>query len=249
MSTDRDVTGIVRSWLEEGVTALPDRVLDAVLDQLPATPQRRARWPAWRLNTMTTPLRLAAAAAAIGVLAAAVGIVPRTSGPGALDQAASPSPAASPSAVSPGVLVTGTFAKVLPGDDDFSESNAADFGLQERGRGYMGETMTSDPRLSGTVTASDNADRFCDGVCSPDTLQADLLWGTFEIANADGTWVGTSVGTTDMAADGAGVTYYELSGTGAYDGMSAVLFETEEFPGPIFNLSGVMFPGELPPER
>ena len=42
MSTDRDVTRIVRSWLEEGVTALPDRVLDAVLDQLPATPQRRA---------------------------------------------------------------------------------------------------------------------------------------------------------------------------------------------------------------
>ena len=38
MSTDRDVTRIVRSWLEEGVTALPDRVLDAVLDQLPATP-------------------------------------------------------------------------------------------------------------------------------------------------------------------------------------------------------------------
>ena len=42
MSTDRDTTRIVRSWLEEGVTELPDRVLDAVLDQLPATPQRRA---------------------------------------------------------------------------------------------------------------------------------------------------------------------------------------------------------------
>jgi hypothetical protein len=41
MSTDRDVTSIVRSWLDEGVTALPDRVLDAVLDQVPATPQRR----------------------------------------------------------------------------------------------------------------------------------------------------------------------------------------------------------------
>ena len=52
MSTDRDVTRIVRSWLEEGATALPDRVLDTVLDQLPATPQRRAWWPAWRFREM-----------------------------------------------------------------------------------------------------------------------------------------------------------------------------------------------------
>ena len=53
MSTDRDVTRIVRSWLEEGVTALPDRVLDSVLDQVPATPQRRVTWwPARRLPAM-----------------------------------------------------------------------------------------------------------------------------------------------------------------------------------------------------
>ena len=32
MSTDREVTRIVQSWLEEGVNALPDRVLDSVLD-------------------------------------------------------------------------------------------------------------------------------------------------------------------------------------------------------------------------
>ena len=48
MSTERDVTRIVRSWLEEGVTTLPDRVLDTVLDQIPATRQRRAWWPARR---------------------------------------------------------------------------------------------------------------------------------------------------------------------------------------------------------
>ena len=52
MSTDRDVTRIVRSWLEEGATALPDRVLDVVLDQVPATPQRRPWWPAWRFADM-----------------------------------------------------------------------------------------------------------------------------------------------------------------------------------------------------
>ena len=70
MSTERDVTRIVRSWLEEGVTALPDRVLDAVLDQVPATHQRRAWWPARRLREMNTPLRIAVAAVAVVAVAA-----------------------------------------------------------------------------------------------------------------------------------------------------------------------------------
>lgn len=48
MSTDRATTRAVRLWLEEGVTALPDRVLDAVLDQLPATRQRQSAW--WRVR-------------------------------------------------------------------------------------------------------------------------------------------------------------------------------------------------------
>jgi hypothetical protein len=73
MSTDRDTTRIVRSWLEVGVTALPDRVLDSVLDQLPATPQRRAMWPVRRFRDMNTFTRFAVAAAAV-VAFAVVGI-------------------------------------------------------------------------------------------------------------------------------------------------------------------------------
>ena len=60
MSTDRETTRVVRSWLDEGVTKLPDRVLDAVLDQVPATPQRRSGWSAWRSYRMNTYLKLAA---------------------------------------------------------------------------------------------------------------------------------------------------------------------------------------------
>ena len=62
MSTDRDTTRIVRSWLEEGVTALPDRVLDAVLDQVPATPQRRSWWPARRFTQHEQPTRASVSA-------------------------------------------------------------------------------------------------------------------------------------------------------------------------------------------
>ena len=97
MSTDRDVTRIVRSWLEEGVTALPDRVLDAVLDQVPATRQRRAWWPARRLPQMNTPIRIAMAAAAVVVLALiGVNLIPRTGGVGGPPRRPPPTPAPAP---------------------------------------------------------------------------------------------------------------------------------------------------------
>jgi hypothetical protein len=79
MSADRDVDSIVRSWLEEGVTALPDRVLDNVLDRLPATHQRRSWWPARRLHEMNTPIRIAMAAAVVVVVVLiGINLMPRT---------------------------------------------------------------------------------------------------------------------------------------------------------------------------
>jgi hypothetical protein len=60
--------------MDEGVTQLPDRVLDAVLDQLPATPQRRVTWwPARRPQTMNTMLKFGLAAVVVAV-AALIGI-------------------------------------------------------------------------------------------------------------------------------------------------------------------------------
>lgn len=69
MSTDRETTRSVRSWLDEGVTTLPDRVLDAVLDQVPATPQRRPWRPARRFPPMNNATRIALAAVAVIALA------------------------------------------------------------------------------------------------------------------------------------------------------------------------------------
>jgi len=96
MSADRDTTRIVRSWLEEGVTALPDRVLDTVLDQVPATPQRRSWWPARRSNFMNSYAKLAMAAAAI-VVVGIVGynVLPNIGDPGTR---ATPTPVATPTA-------------------------------------------------------------------------------------------------------------------------------------------------------
>jgi hypothetical protein len=115
MSTDRDVTRIVRSWLEEGVTALPDRVLDTVLDQVPATSQRRPWWPARRVQRMNTAPKLAfAAAAVVAVAVAGINFLPGkggTGGPGVAlpSPTASPSPTPSPIAFRDGPLVAGRY--------------------------------------------------------------------------------------------------------------------------------------------
>lgn len=123
MSTDPEVTRIVRSWLEEGVTALPDRVLDNVLDRVPATPQRRAWWPAWRLPHMNTQIRIAMAAVAVVVIALiAINFLPKAASVGgppstALPTSAAPTstPAPSPSPVALYVDPTGTPASLSPG--------------------------------------------------------------------------------------------------------------------------------------
>jgi hypothetical protein len=120
MSADRDVNSIVRSWLEDGATALPDRVLDNVLDQLPATPQRRSLWPARRFGEMNNFAKLAVAAAAVAVVAfAGIRLLPgegNTGGPLPSESASlSPSPIASPSPSRPltefpeGPLTAGTY--------------------------------------------------------------------------------------------------------------------------------------------
>lgn len=98
MTPETDPTRVVRSWLADGVTELPDRVLDAVLDQLPATPQRRATpWPVRRLTSMNAAMRFAVAAAlvvAVGIGAYVMaGGAPPVGGP---EGSPTPSPTATP---------------------------------------------------------------------------------------------------------------------------------------------------------
>jgi hypothetical protein len=108
MSTDREATRIVRSWLEEGVTVLPDRVLDAVLDQVPTTPQRRSWWPAWRSATMNTYAKFAIAAAAVLVVAVVgYNFLPGRGGVGG--PAATPSPTDVPRLPANGPIEAGTY--------------------------------------------------------------------------------------------------------------------------------------------
>ena len=113
MRSEREANRIVRSWLETGSTAVPERVIDAVLADLHVTPQRRPPWSARRLQGMNTVARLAAIAAVIAVaVAAAAGLVPRAPSVGSPSESGPPvgasfnAPSASPSAS--GATITGT---------------------------------------------------------------------------------------------------------------------------------------------
>ena len=112
MSSDPETTRIVRSWLDDGVTQLPDRVLDAVLDQIPATPQRRVTW--WplrqaRATTTTMAVALAAAAVVVAITFIGLGVLSgdRVGGPGA-DEAI-------PSPTSPAMQLPSGQARLEPG--------------------------------------------------------------------------------------------------------------------------------------
>lgn len=107
MSADRETTRIVRSWLEDGVTRLPDNVLDAVLDELPSTPQRRAPWwPARRAPHMNYALRIALASAAVVAVALIGFTLLRGQNVGDPDLV---SPTPTPIPLSDGLLEAGTY--------------------------------------------------------------------------------------------------------------------------------------------
>ena len=101
MSAERDVTPIVRTWLQDGVTSLPDHVLDRVFDQVPAIRQERG-WLVGRRNpAMHNALKLAlAAAAVVAVVVAGLNLVPRSES-AVVGQASTPAPSKSPSSTEP----------------------------------------------------------------------------------------------------------------------------------------------------
>ena len=100
MNSERDANRIVRSWLEAGSNGIPDRVLDAVLSELPSTPQRRSRWSPWRSQTMNAFIKIGAVAAVV-LLAVVVGtrFLPGDAIVGVPAETSSPAPSATPSPV------------------------------------------------------------------------------------------------------------------------------------------------------
>jgi hypothetical protein len=115
--TENDFDRTARLWLEDGPTELSDRVLQAALDEIHVTKQRRAWWPARRFRQMNTPIRIAVAAAAVFLIAlVGVNLMARNGG-GVGGPPAPPTPtptpiptvvaSTAPSSLQPGTYVAG----------------------------------------------------------------------------------------------------------------------------------------------
>jgi len=148
MSTDRDMTRIVRSWLRTDEHESADRVLDNVLGLLDATPQRRSWWPARRIADMNNNAKIAIAAAAV-VVVAVIGynLLPGRGGVGGPGISPSPSPDATPSpAPSPTIAVA--FPPVGPlavGRHTFTEDDL-EFSLAISSSGWVSRGYGADIR-------------------------------------------------------------------------------------------------------
>ena len=96
-----DLDRATRAWLEDGPRVLSDRVLQAALDEVHLTPQRRRLWPAWR-TPMNGTLSKAIAGIAAVLVVGAVGfnLMSNVGSPGPGGPAPTPtaSPTAAPSA-------------------------------------------------------------------------------------------------------------------------------------------------------
>ena len=98
MKSERDATRIVQAWLEVGSTGIPDRVLDAVVAELPSRPQRRPRWWPWRSFKMKPIIPLAAGVAVV-LLAVVLGSRFLSNGPSIGGPTSSPTLSPTPVAV------------------------------------------------------------------------------------------------------------------------------------------------------
>jgi hypothetical protein len=108
--SDIDFDRTARLWLQDGPDQLADRVLEAALDEIHVTRQRRVWGPARRFPSMGNAMRLAALAAVLVVAVAGLNFVlPGDRGFGSLQP--SPSPAPTPQ----GTIVVGDPVQLRPG--------------------------------------------------------------------------------------------------------------------------------------
>lgn len=102
--------------------------------------------------------------------------------------------------------------------------------------------VTDDPRVSGTVDATWNTDRWGTDIYDGAMTQ----WGTATLTNENGTWEGDYAGA--FASPVGDILTRWWRGTGGYEGLTFYMWIAGSEPGvAIFDVGGIIFPGDPPP--
>lgn len=233
MTVDRDLPPLLTDWMREDAI-LPDDVYE-VIDQLPRTPQRRHRWsftnPAltWRNNDMFNATR---AVIAVLVLAFGSGLMMATLSDDGTDRAVLPQAETR----SADEMARFTFTSVLSADYPGGSEVETDYGMARRGGRVEYTVEASDDRVDGSSIYTYDTDYYdSDELAYP----VSVTTGTQVLTNEGGTWEGTFElldfpGTRDEHHLAV------LTGTGNYEGLTAVLYGMDG------TNEGVIIPGSVP---
>jgi hypothetical protein len=105
MSSEHDLERTVRAWLSDGLESLPDRYLDAALEEISTTNQRRRGALAWRPSEMNMFARFGLAAAAVSLIAVVAWVALSS---GSTQVGTEPTPTATPSSTASAGAATTT---------------------------------------------------------------------------------------------------------------------------------------------
>lgn len=128
----------------------------------------------------------------------------------------------------------------MPAGDE-GTTTLTDWGSIVEGETYPDCTIeTSDPRISGSHYSVHDYYKY--GGVPPWGVRAISL----VITNDEGAWVSTDGFGYQQPWDGAMFYAQQFRGTGAYEGLTALLVHTQDQWGLTMDVQGVIFPGELP---
>jgi hypothetical protein len=119
MNGDRDFDRLLEHWLMDGISEMPDRLFDTVLDRIERVPQRRIARLKLRFLQMTPMLKIAAAAALVVVIAVVAVVFlgrPTDSGVGTAPTSGPTTPATPPATQTAEPTASPTPAPSLEGD-------------------------------------------------------------------------------------------------------------------------------------
>jgi hypothetical protein len=214
------------------------------VDALAITRTAKTPTPRWRLRSMFSPAK----AITVGALVIGIGGAMLIAQP--FDQQGPSVPGAAIDDPGPAAYVHGDRVTTeCCGPEDNETFDDEGNRLTMRGMVSSGTMEMDDPRISGSWEMTWNVDEFP----QPDTDErVEVLWGEMTISNEEGGWSGTWSSTYDSAQpEETNLMLYELTGTGAYEGLSALLSPT----GPVDSgatevrspTAGAIFQGPLPP--